>query len=249
MKKVILITSILFSAVTFAQEKMTNKSVLALKKAGFEEVVIATKITTATDVDFDVSDKTLLQLKKQGLSELVLSAMIGRQHDKEIKASEKKTTSKKKKFSLDEIEFSKDLVVVNGNIELKKGDKLKIYLPSNSGSTDFSHIKPKPKGALSNLANKLKNKIIDKAVNEVGSEISIDYQTAQNIAEVVDIGSAIYADRMEKLSKEARDIAGKEFEITIIDGKSTNVEGVINGKKYITDLESALRWGELRIQQ
>lgn len=83
----------------------------------------------------------------------------------------------------------------------------------------------------------------------MGSEISVDYQTAQNIAEVVDIGSAIYADRMEKLSKEARDIAGKEFEITIIDGKSTNVEGVINGKKYITDLESALRWGESRIQQ
>jgi len=77
MKKLIL--SILLLAVTtqftYAQEVVTNESIIQMKELGFDETIIMSKIN-ASDVDFDASISALSELKKSGVSSEVIALVM-----------------------------------------------------------------------------------------------------------------------------------------------------------------------------
>ena len=76
MKKTILLGIFLFSCIfSFAQEKMTNQSILDLKDLGFESEVIKAKINSSP-TDFDTSMGQLKVLKEKGVSSDILALMI-----------------------------------------------------------------------------------------------------------------------------------------------------------------------------
>ncbi|MFD0797032.1 hypothetical protein ACFQZJ_06145 [Maribacter chungangensis] len=59
----------------FAQETITNKTVLEMQNLGFDDFMIIDKINTS-DVKFDTSIKALSGLKKKGVSSEVISLMM-----------------------------------------------------------------------------------------------------------------------------------------------------------------------------
>src|SRR5262249_31235524 len=59
----------------FAQETLTNQSILEMLKAGLSERVVIAKIRTSPS-SFDTSTDALIALKKNGVSEKVIEAMM-----------------------------------------------------------------------------------------------------------------------------------------------------------------------------
>jgi len=86
MKKLIL--SILLLAVTtqftYAQEVVTNESIIQMKELGFDETIIMSKIN-ASDVDFDASISALSELKKSGVSSEVIALVMQKAQPKAFK--------------------------------------------------------------------------------------------------------------------------------------------------------------------
>jgi len=76
MKKTILLGLLLFSFIfSFAQEKMTNQSILDLMDLGFGSEVIKAKINSS-QTSFDTSIDQLKALKEKGVSSDILALMI-----------------------------------------------------------------------------------------------------------------------------------------------------------------------------
>lgn len=76
MKKTILLGLLLFSCIfSFAQEKMTNQSILDLMDLGFGSEVIKAKINSS-QTNFDTSIDQLKALKEKGVSSDILALMI-----------------------------------------------------------------------------------------------------------------------------------------------------------------------------
>lgn len=76
MKKTILLGLLLFSCIfSFAQEKMTNQSILDLMDLGFGSEVIKAKINSS-QTNFDTSMDQLKALKEKGVSSDILALMI-----------------------------------------------------------------------------------------------------------------------------------------------------------------------------
>jgi len=63
------------SAALFAQETLTNQSVVEMVKAGLSERVIIAKIRTSP-TNFDTSTDALIALKKNGVSEKVIETIM-----------------------------------------------------------------------------------------------------------------------------------------------------------------------------
>src|SRR5215510_4731616 len=63
------------STALFAQETLSNQSVVEMVKAGLSERVIIAKIRTSP-TSFDTSTDALIALKKNGVSEKVIEAMM-----------------------------------------------------------------------------------------------------------------------------------------------------------------------------
>jgi hypothetical protein len=63
------------SAQQIVQEKLTNKDVIEMNKAGMSEAIILAKIKTA-ETNFDTSTAELQELKAAGLSDAVILAMV-----------------------------------------------------------------------------------------------------------------------------------------------------------------------------
>ncbi len=253
MKKLILTISIFISAtmILFAQEpnreKLSNKAVLEMKNFGFSDDLIKTKIN-ANDPDFDISNEAISKLKSEGLSEQVIGLMIEKQTAYQYLIDNT--------FFLTSLEFVDDKILINQSIELKKGDYLQVYLPYNY-SKEFLSIEPKT-GLLS-----IKN--IGKVADIVGTgalAVGLGSNNINTTIGALDVFSktqsvAYGVDALEKInslpiSKNAKKIAGKTFEITHIelDKEGTvRVEGLIDKKKYTSDISTGLILGELRIQK
>jgi len=76
MKKTIFLGLLLFSCIfSFAQEKMTNQSILDLMDLGFGSEVIKAKINSS-QTNFDTSMDQLKALKEKGVSSDILALMI-----------------------------------------------------------------------------------------------------------------------------------------------------------------------------
>jgi len=75
MKKTIILNAVLFLSATLSAQKITNQTLLEMKKAGISEEIIKTKIATE-DSHFDVSTQAIVDLKKNGFSDSVISLMI-----------------------------------------------------------------------------------------------------------------------------------------------------------------------------
>ena len=73
---------------SYAQEVLSNQSVIDMFQLGFEEQVIIDKIES-TNSDFDTSIETLKSLKESGLSPSLLSAMI-KASKKDIQVTDEK---------------------------------------------------------------------------------------------------------------------------------------------------------------
>lgn len=58
-----------------AQEVLTNESLISLKKAGFSDAILISKIRSS-QTKFDVSTKGLIGLKNAGMSEQVIEAVV-----------------------------------------------------------------------------------------------------------------------------------------------------------------------------
>jgi len=63
------------STAAFAQETLTNQSIMEMLKAGLSERVVIAKIRTSP-TSFDTSTDALIALKKSGVSEKVIEAMM-----------------------------------------------------------------------------------------------------------------------------------------------------------------------------
>lgn len=74
----VLVCIVLFTVCTFAQERITNGTVLEMVAGSIPESVVITKIKTSK-ADFDVSPAALSDLVKQKVPESVISAMLERQ--------------------------------------------------------------------------------------------------------------------------------------------------------------------------
>ena len=73
---VVLVASLLVTAPTaFAQEVLTNQSIVEMVKAGLSERVIIAKIRTSP-TNFDTHTDSLIALKKNGVSEKVIEAIM-----------------------------------------------------------------------------------------------------------------------------------------------------------------------------
>ena len=77
MKKLILCVLLLAvtTQFTYAQEVVTNESIIQMKALGFDETIIMSKIN-ASDVDFDASISALSELKKAGVSSEVIALVM-----------------------------------------------------------------------------------------------------------------------------------------------------------------------------
>lgn len=77
MKKLILCVLLLAvtTQFTYAQEVVTNESIIQMKELGFDETIIMSKIN-ASDVDFDASITALSELKKAGISSEVIALVM-----------------------------------------------------------------------------------------------------------------------------------------------------------------------------
>src|SRR5262245_53154341 len=63
------------STAAFAQETLTNQSIMEMLKAGLSERVVIAKIRTSP-TSFDTSTDALIALKKNGVPEKVIEAMM-----------------------------------------------------------------------------------------------------------------------------------------------------------------------------
>lgn len=73
-----LVLFILFSTRTFAQDALTNKSIISLSKAGLPSSIIINKMKTS-NCTFDLSTDALIELKNNKVTDDVLNAMIDKQ--------------------------------------------------------------------------------------------------------------------------------------------------------------------------
>jgi len=71
----IIIISLILPSYVFAQETLTNETIVTLVKAGLGEELIISKIKTSQN-QFDVSTDGILKLKKEGVNEKIMKAMI-----------------------------------------------------------------------------------------------------------------------------------------------------------------------------
>src|SRR5439155_24197848 len=71
----ILLELLLMTPSGFAQEVMTNQTVVEMVKAGLSERVIVAKIRTSP-TNFDVRTDALIALKKNGVPEKVIEAIL-----------------------------------------------------------------------------------------------------------------------------------------------------------------------------
>ncbi|WP_372473340.1 hypothetical protein AB4865_10965 [Capnocytophaga sp. ARDL2] len=147
-------------------------------------------------------------------------------------------------------------VKINDEITLKKGDKLLVFVPFNN-QKDFAYIEKK-EGFLS-----VKN--LSKAVDIVGvgaMAVGMGSNNLETMMGAYDVmrktQSVSYGlevlDRINELpiSKNAKKIAGKYFEITKIEMDGSDfvlLEGLIEKKKYTVYLNQALMLGEIRLKQ
>lgn len=239
-KLVFIAVCFFFSANIFAQEKLNNQSVLQMISLGLSEEIIIEKINSEF-VQFDTSTQALVSLKEQGVSEQIILAMMQRQ---------KNQVSDDFVYS---VKYIDGKILLNEHIEVKKGDKLKVFLPYNM-HTDFSSIKRKKSGFLKKLgsvADVVKTGALAVAVG------SNDLGTTIDAIEVINKTSSVSwgveaLDKLDKLSisKDAKKIAGKTFEVTDIiikeDGESI-LEGTIEKKKYTAELPNVFIFGELKV--
>jgi hypothetical protein len=76
MKRILLIVLIFTTTLTFAQEKITNQSIIELVELGFDGDLIITKIQNS-NCDFDTSISELKKLKKSNVPKAVIKLMMG----------------------------------------------------------------------------------------------------------------------------------------------------------------------------
>src|ERR1035437_3061360 len=78
MRKTILILLVLFNVgltTVYAQDAMTNSTVIKLVKGGLDDKLIEERIKSS-DCQFNTSDDSLIYLKAQGVSKGVIAAMM-----------------------------------------------------------------------------------------------------------------------------------------------------------------------------
>lgn len=259
MKCYFVIISIFFSATIFAQEILTNNSILEMKKLGLSNDVIVSKIISEQS-KFDVSTQALVSLKEQGISDEVLAVMVQQNSDFRVLASSEekmKEAKESEEFYLTSIEYKDEKLILNKNIELQKGDKLQVFLPYNLDK-DFHTIEPKAGllsmkniGAIADIVSTGAMAVLVGS-NDLGT--SIEALKVMQKAETVRIGKDFF-DKIDKLpfSKKTKKIAGKIFEITKIKTSENDgveyVEGTIEKKKYLLSVPEAFILGEVKLMQ
>lgn len=148
-----------------------------------------------------------------------------------------------------------DVIKINEEVELRKGDKLLVFVPYRNQS-DFLTIEKK-EGLLS-----VKN--LSKVTDIVGTGAvavglgSNNLNTSLGALEVlrkttaVSYGLDVLNDiNSLPISKNAKKIVGKDFEITKIESDgmgNIQLEGVIEKKKYTISLVEALMIGEVKLK-
>jgi len=241
-RTIITVLGLALSSLAFGQEKMTNRSVLELKAAGLGESVIRAKIEAAHPVDFDLSTESLLELKQQGLEDETVALMVAR-------ADAAKKGLSEDMLIVTSIEDRDGILLLNGHVEIRKGDPIKVFLPSY-GSKEFLYVTEKKSGLSAGL--------IARAAGAVGQG-AIATGIAGNSLGALDVGikaaSVGYAadaiDQLQDLpiSKSAKKIAGKEMEVISwgADEGGFVLLAKLGKKKYNIVLREAVLTGEVKL--
>ena len=252
MKKTIILNAVLFLSATLSAQKITNQTLLEMKKAGISEEIIKTKIATE-DSHFDVSTQAIVDLKKNGFSDSVISLIIQKNEALKSYSERAETTYEiSAQENIYSVEDKSDFLLINGNIKIYKGNELQVYLPASG--QDFMFITPK-----TGFSTKLLGKVAD-AVGTGASAVGFgtgSVKVMQGATKVINGANAIRygADALEKIqdlpiSNKAKKIAGKR--IKIIDWKMDNGGYILNGelenKKYKINLNEAVATGEIKLK-
>ena len=99
MYRTLVLTLILISGLTVAvaqNEKLDNRIVIEMSKAGLSAELIVRKISTSQNA-FDVSANGLIDLKKSGVDDVVIGAMI--EHTENVSSQSPASTDSPKGFS------------------------------------------------------------------------------------------------------------------------------------------------------
>jgi len=240
--KIFTTIGVLFSSIIFAQEKMTNQSVVSLKNAGLGEEIIQTKIQTSSKVDFDMSTEAMLELKKQGVSDLTISMMIERSE------SAKKGIDEGPMI-INSIEEKEGILVLNNHIEIKQGDLIQVFLPT-FGQKDFQFVYRKRSSInASSIAG------ITKAVGVGTMALGVAGGSLGTLTTGLQVTSLGYgADAVGqiqnlKISKSAKKIAGKKMEVISwgADDGGYVIVAKLGKKKYNIVIREAVMTGEVKL--
>lgn len=242
----ILLVLFSFAISLSAQEKITNQTVVEMVKMGFSPDVINAKIMSET-TEFDVSMQALKALKDQGVPQEVLEAMI---KNSNFYADTAQNVARAIAYP---VQVREGKIFVK-NTELKKGGNLKVFLPANRGN-DFITIEEK-KGLLN-----VKNiSTIASAVGLGAAAVGLGSNDLGTLIGAIDVSNKATAvvwgaEALEKInelpiSKQAKKIAGKTFEITDIKVESPEeiiATGKIDKKNYTIRLQEAFVLGEVQL--
>jgi len=240
--KIIVVLGILFSSIVFAQEKMTNQSVISLRNAGLSEEIIRTKIHTSSGVDFDMSTDAILELKKQGISDGTISMMI-----------EKSESSKKgldgNMMMINSIEEKDGVLVLNNHIEIKRGDLIQIFLPV-FGHKDFQYVYRKKSGITAGLVAGIAGAVGmgTMALGVAGGSLGA-VKTGLQVTAIGYGADAVGQIQNLKISKSAKKIAGKKMEVLSwgADDGGYVILAKFGKKKYNIVIREAIMTGEIKL--
>lgn len=254
MKKTILAIGVFVAQLGMAQ--ITNQDLVEMKKQGFSESIIKTKIATE-DSNFDVSTEGILFMKNNGFSDEVVELMM--QKNQALKAygdrlGNQENNDMEAVMAKYSVENKGESFVVGGKKEFRKGDDLQIYLPASG--KEFMFIEQQKTGLSAKLVGKIAGAVgtgaaavglgsnnagtVLKAIKVMNKASSVQYG-AEAINDIQNLG----------ISKTAKTIAGKVMKVEDwgFDDDGWFVNASLDKKKYKIRIVEALVTNEVQLEK
>lgn len=254
MKKTILAIGVFVAQLGVAQ--ITNQDLVEMKKQGFSESIIKTKIATE-DSNFDVSTEGILFMKNNGFSDEVVELMM--QKNQALKAygdrlGKQENNEAEAVIAKYMIENKGESFVVGGKKEFRKGDDLQIYLPASG--KEFMFVEQQKTGLTAKFVGKVAEMVGAGATGVIlGSGNVGTMRKAWEVArkaETVRYGANAINDIQNLgISKTAKTIAGKVMKVEDwgFDDDGWFVNASLDKKKYKIRIVEALMTNEVQLEK
>lgn len=227
-----------------------------MKKQGFSESIIKTKIATE-DSNFDVSTEGILFMKNNGFSDEVVELMM--QKNQALKAygdrlGKQENNDAEAVMAQYMIENKGESFVVGGKKAFRKGDDLQIYLPASG--KEFMFVEQQKIGLSAKLVGKVAGAegtgAVGLGTNNAGTVLKAI--KVMNKASAVQYGANAINDIQNLgISKTAKTIAGKVMKVEDWgfddDDDGWFVNASLDKKKYKIRIVEALMTNEVQLEK